>query len=257
MYFDTHAHYDDEAFGGEADEVLCALSAAGVELVVNVGCDRASSERSVALAHRYPFVYAAVGTHPYDAAALSDDDMARYRALLTDPKVRAIGEIGLDYHYDSPSHDDQKRAFEAQLQLAAELKKPVIIHSRDACEDTMQIVRKYAADVTGVFHCYAYSVETAKELVNLGWYLSFTGVVTFKNARKALEVIEWAPLSRMFIETDSPYLAPEPHRGSRNDSRYVPLVAQKIAEVKGLPVEQVARATLENGKKFFGIEDLT
>lgn len=255
MYFDTHAHYDDEKFNPDRAEVLNGLHAAGIELVVNVGCDLTSSLRSVALAHEHPFVYAAVGTHPHDASSLTDGDLAMYRSLLTgDPRVRALGEIGLDYHYDFSPRDVQQAAFERQLQLAAELRVPVIIHSREACEDTMRLVRKYAADVTGVFHCYAYSVETAKELVSLGWYLSFTGAATFKNARKALEVIEWAPLSRLFIETDSPYLAPEPHRGRRNDSTLVPLVAQKIAEVKGLPVEQVARATLENGKKFFGIE---
>ncbi len=255
MYFDTHAHYDDEKFDADRADVLNDLKNAGVELVVNVGCDLTSSLRSVALAHAYPFVYAAVGTHPHDAARLTDGDLAMYRSLLTgDKRVRALGEIGLDYHYDFSPREAQRDAFERQLRLAAELRVPVIIHSREACEDTMRLVRKYAADVTGVFHCYAYSVETAKELISLGWYLSFTGAVTFKNARRALEVIEWAPLSRIFIETDSPYLAPEPHRGHRNDSRYVPLVAQKIAEVKGLPVEQVARATLENGKKFFGIE---
>ncbi len=255
MFFDTHAHYDDARFDADRAAVLSALPAAGIDLVVNVGCDLTSSLRSVALAHEYPHVYAAVGTHPHDAASLTDGDLAMYRSLLTgDARVRALGEIGLDYHYDFSPREAQRAAFERQLALAAELHVPVIIHSREACEDTMRLVRQYAGRVTGVFHCYAYSCETAKELVSLGWYLSFTGAVTFKNARRALEVIEWAPLRRIMIETDSPYLAPEPHRGHRNDSRYVPLVAETIARVKGLDVETVAQATMENGKNFFGIE---
>lgn len=253
MYFDTHAHYDDEKFNPDRAEVLAGAQEAGVELIVNVGCDLTSSLRSVALAREYPFMYAAVGTHPHDASSLTDADLAMYRSLLAEERVVALGEIGLDYHYDFSPREVQREAFDRQMALAAELGVPVIIHSREACEDTMQIVRKYADKVKGVFHCYAYSVETAKEIVNLGWYLSFTGAVTFKNARKALEVIEWAPMSRMFIETDCPYLAPEPYRGKRNSSAYVPRVAEKIAEVRGMPVEDVARITLENGKKFFGI----
>lgn len=254
MYFDTHAHYDDARFDADRDAILSSLSGAGIGLVMNVGCDAESSRASVELAHKYPFVYAVVGTHPHDADGLTDDDLDLYRALWRDEKVRAIGEIGLDYHYDLSARDAQRAAFDRQMALAEELGAPVVIHSREACEDTMAIVRRYAGRVRGVFHCYAYAVETAKELVKLGWYLSFTGAATFKNARRALEVIEWAPLSRLMIETDSPYLTPEPHRGKRNDSRFVPLVAEKIAQVKGLPLEQVARATTENGKKFFGIE---
>ncbi len=254
MFFDTHAHYDDDKFNSDRAEALRGAQEAGVDLIVNVGCDLTSSLRSLALAREYPFIYAAVGTHPHDASSLTDADLAMYRALLNDERVVALGEIGLDYHYDFSPREVQREAFDRQMQLAAELHVPVIIHSREACEDTMRIVRKYAKEVTGVFHCYAYSVETAKELVNMGWYLSFTGAVTFKNARKALEVIEWAPLSRIFIETDSPYLAPEPFRGKRNSSAYVPRVAEKIAQVRGMSVEEVARITKENGMKFFGIE---
>ena len=254
MYFDTHAHYDDARFDGDRDDVLAALPDAGIGLVCNVGCDPASSERSVALAHKYPFVYAVVGTHPHDADGLTDADLDRYRALYADEKVRAIGEIGLDYHYDLSAREAQRSAFDRQMALAAELHAPVVVHSREACEDTMDIVRRYAGRVAGVFHCYAYSVETAKELVKLGWYLSFTGAATFKNARRALEVIEWAPMTRLMIETDAPYLAPEPHRGHRNDSRLVPLVAEKIAAVRRMALSDVERITTENGKKFFGIE---
>ena len=254
MYFDTHAHYDDARFDGDRDEVLASLAGAGIGLVCNVGCDVRSSKNSVALAHKYPFIYAVVGTHPHDADSLTDEDLDLYRALYADEKVRAIGEIGLDYHYDLSAREAQREAFDRQMALAEELGAPVVIHSREACEDTMDIVRRYAGRVAGVFHCYAYSVETAKELVKLGWYLSFTGAATFKNARRALEVIEWAPMSRLMIETDSPYLTPEPHRGHRNDSRYVPLVAKKIAQVRGTAVEDVERITTENGKKFFGIE---
>lgn len=254
MFFDTHAHYDDEQFDADRDAVLGAMPESGVGRIVNPGCTVESSRAAVALAERYDGVYAAVGLHPENCAGAGEAEFAAVAALAAHPKVVAIGEIGLDYYYDNSPREAQRSWFEKQMQLAKEVGKPVVIHSRDACEDTMQIVRKYAREVPGVFHCFSYSLETAKELVKLGWYLSFTGAITFKNARKALQVVEWAPLSRIFIETDSPYLTPEPHRGARNDSRFVPLVAEKIAQVKGLSVEEVAKATMENGKKFFGIE---
>ena len=254
QYFDTHAHYDDRAFDADRGEVLQAVRDAGVVLAVDIGCDLSSSMKAVALARQYDWIYAAVGTHPSDAGKMRDSDLDMYRSLAkTNPKVRAIGEIGLDYHWDTTPRDVQAVRFRQQLDLAEELGLPVVIHEREAHQDAMNIVRDYAGRVTGVFHCYSGALDMAKELVNMGWYLSFTGVVTYKNARKAIEVLEWAPLSRIFIETDSPYLSPEPNRGKRNDSRNLVYTNAKIAEVKGLTPEAVAAATLENGKRFFGI----
>ena len=253
MYFDTHAHYDDARFDEDREQLLgTQLPEAGVSLVVNCGCDRESSLASVALAEQYDYFYAAVGCHPQDSERMTDADLDFYAQLTKHPKVVAIGEIGLDYHWDYP-REAQLLRFEQQLQLAAELHMPVVVHDREAHGDAMALVRKYAGRVTGVFHCYSGAIEQAKELVRLGWYLGFTGSITFKNARKAPELLEWAPLQRIFIETDCPYMAPEPHRGHRNDSRWVPLVAGRIAEIKGLEPEYVAEVTKNNGKQFFHI----
>lgn len=254
MFFDTHAHYDDAQFDADRAHLLGeVLPAAGISLVVNAGCNPASSRAAVALAEQYDYIYAAVGCHPQDSERMTDADLDLYAALTQHPKVKAIGEIGLDYHYDYPREIQQHR-FEQQLQLAEALHLPVIIHDRDAHGDTMALVRKYAGRVTGVFHCYSGAIEQAKELVRMGWYLGFNGAITFKNARKAPELLEWAPLQRILIETDCPYLTPEPHRGHRNDSSRVPLVAARIAEIKGLTTEQVAETTMRNGKAFFGID---
>ncbi len=252
MYFDSHAHLDDRAFDKDRDEIFADLPERGVGLILNIGCDLSSSLRSIALAHKYPFVYAAVGSHPDDAAHLDDSLLAMYRQLCTDEKVKAIGEIGLDYHYEDPPREVQLPAFRKQLELAAELDLPVVVHEREAHADGMELIRQFPT-VTGVFHCYSGAVEQAKELVKRGWYIGFTGVVTFKNARKAVEVAQTIPLDRILIETDCPYMAPEPHRGRRCDSRLVPLVAAKIAELRGLPVEEVAAATTENAKRLFRI----
>lgn len=252
MFFDSHAHLDDRRFDGDRAEIFDDLKNHCVGWVMNIGCDLTSSVRSVALAKQYPFVYAAVGSHPDDADRVSDETLALYRSLCVEPKVRAIGEIGLDYHYEDVPREVQKVAFRRQLELARELSMPVVVHEREAHADAMELVREFS-DVTGVFHCYSGSLEQAKELVKRGWYIGFTGVVTFKNARKAVEVAEWLPLERILIETDCPYMAPEPHRGRRNDSRFVPLVAKKIAEIKGLSEETVEQATTENAKRLFGI----
>lgn len=254
MYFDSHAHLDDRAFNDDRDEIFADLPNHGVGLIMNVGCDLSASLRSVALAHKYPFVYAAVGSHPDDAAAVNDELIAMYRQLCRDERVKAIGEIGLDYHYEDPPRQVQLPAFRAQMELARELDMPVIVHEREAHADGMELIREFP-EVTGVFHCYSGALEQAKELVKRGWYIGFTGVITFKNARKAVEVAEWLPLDRILIETDCPYMSPEPFRGRRNDSRRVPLVAAKIAEIKGLPVETVAEATTENAKRLFRITD--
>lgn len=254
MYFDTHAHYYDDAFDADRDEVLSALPAAGVELALCPGCDLDSSRQSVALAERYPHLYAAVGFHPENLEGASLDQLSEIEAMASHSKVKAIGEIGLDYYWEKdPDKRKLQRDFcSAQLSLAEKLDLPVIFHDREAHKDSLDMVRAHP-NARGVFHCYSGSVEDAKTLVIMGWMVSFTGVVTFKNARRALEVIEWLPMDRIMIETDAPYMAPEPYRGKRNDSRYVFRMAEAIAQVKGLTAEEVGRITTENGKRFFNI----
>jgi len=252
--FDTHAHYDSGAFNADRMELLASMPEQGVELILNPGCDLASSRTAVELANAFPFVYAAVGVHPSDCGEWTDGHIDALRALAADPKVRAIGEIGLDYYWkENPPKDFQKMVFHAQMELAEELGLPVIIHDREAHQDCLEVVKAHP-NVKGVYHCYSGSLEDAKTLTKLGWMISFTGVVTYKNARKALEVIEWLPMDRMMIETDSPYLTPEPWRGKRNDSSKVYRVAETIAAIKGIEAEEAAHITLENGKRFFGIE---
>lgn len=252
MYFDSHSHMDDRRFDGDREEIIHDLQNHGVGLLMNVGCDLESSERSVALAKRYPFVYAAVGSHPDDADRVDGKLLDRYRSLASHEKVRAIGEIGLDYHYEDVPRARQIIAFEQQLELAEALKLPVIVHEREAHGDAIDIVRRHP-DVHGVFHCFSGSKELALWLVERGWYIGFTGVVTFKNARRAVETVQALPLDRILIETDCPYMAPEPYRGRRNDSRYVPLVAAKIAELKGISPEEAGNITTENAKRLFAI----
>ncbi len=251
--FDTHAHYDADAFDADRLELLASMPGRGVELILNPGCDVPSSRAAVELAERFPFVYAAVGVHPEECGGWTGGELEALRELARHPKVRAIGEIGLDYYWEeNPPRALQKEVLHAQLELAEELDLPVIIHDREAHGDCLEIVRAHPK-VTGVYHCYSGSLEDAKVLVKLGWMLSFTGSITFKNARKAPEIIAWLPMERIMVETDSPYLTPVPYRGKRNDSGYVRLVAEKIAEIKGLDPEEVARITLENGRRFFRI----
>lgn len=252
MYFDTHAHYDDERFDIDRFDLIASMPSSGVELILNPGCDVTTSEAAVSFSEKYPFMYAAVGFHPHEAQHMDDNALLRIEELAAAPKVKAIGEIGLDYHYDFSPRDVQKACFRAQMDLARKLGLPVIIHEREACADTLEIIKDYP-DVPGVFHCYSGSWETAKTILAQGWYLSFTGVITFKNARKALEVIENMPLDRIMIETDSPYLAPVPNRGKRNSSLNLPFIAETIAKLRGMTVEEVAKLTTENGKHFFGI----
>ncbi|MDD6642914.1 MAG: TatD family hydrolase [Firmicutes bacterium] len=252
MYFDSHSHMDDRRFDGDREAIMEDLKNHGVGLLMNIGCDLESSERSVALAERYPFVYAAVGSHPDDADRVDGKLLDRYRSLAGHEKVRAIGEIGLDYHYEDVPRAQQIIAFEQQLELAEALKLPVIVHEREAHGDAMEIVKRHP-DAHGVFHCFSGSKELALWLVERGWYIGFTGVVTFKNARRAVEAVQALPLERILIETDCPYMAPEPYRGRRNDSRYVPLVAAKIAELKGISPEEAGSITTENAKRLFAI----
>ena len=253
MLFDTHAHYDAEQFDADREAVLSALPGRGVSLVVNPGCDPPSSRAAAALSERYPFLYAAVGYHPENCAPYTDEDLEKLRALAARPKVVAIGEIGLDYYWEeNPPREFQQMVFRRQMALAEELNLPVIVHDREAHGDSLAIVKEFPK-VRGVFHCYSGSAEMARQLVDLGWMISFTGVLTYKNARKAVEAALAVPMDRLMIETDSPYMAPVPHRGKRNDSGYVLHVCEKLAELKGLTVEETARITLENGRRFFGI----
>ena len=253
MLFDTHAHYDDEAFDADRHELLSTMPSQNVGMIVNPGCTVESSRAAVALAAEFPHVYAAVGIHPENCGGFAPQHMDAIRDLAKMPKVVAIGEIGLDYYWpENPPRELQQQVLRAHMALAQELGLPVIIHDREAHADCLAIVKEFPA-VTGVFHCFSGSVEMARELLKLGWMLSFNGAITFKNARKAPEVIGEIPMDRLMIETDAPYLTPVPFRGKRNDSSYVHLVAEKIAQIKGIDPAEVERITWENGKRFFGI----
>ena len=254
MLFDTHAHMDDRAFDADRKALLQSLPESGIGLLMNPGCSLESSRNADRLSREYDYIYAAVGSHPDAADEVNDDVLEEYRKLCKlNPKIKAIGEIGLDYHYEDIPRDLQKKAFIAQMALARELQLPVIVHERDAHEDGMAIVREFS-DVKGVFHCYSGSAEMARQLVDLGWYIGFTGVLTFKNARKAIETVEAIPLERIVIETDCPYMAPEPFRGRRNDPGKIYRMAEKLAEIKGISVEEARRITFENGKRLYRIE---
>ena len=260
MIFDTHAHYDDHAFDEDREELLSGLSESGIGAVVDVCADMDDLDRILALAERFKTVYASVGVHPSNVASLNEDHMELLKRACDNPKVVAVGEIGLDYHYrleDDPSETDpprdvQKKWFIRQLELAKETGMPVIIHSRDATADTLEIMRDaHSHGITGVIHCFSGSAETAKEYLKMGYYLGIGGVITFKNGRVLREVVEVSPMEKLVIETDCPYLAPVPHRGKRNDSRYLPLVVGAIAEIKGISADEVINITEENAKRLY------
>ncbi len=254
MLFDTHAHMDDRAFREDREALLQGLPGKGLGLVMNPGCSLESSRNVDKLTRQYAYLYGAVGSHPDVAGEVNEAVLEEYRMLCKqNPKIKAIGEIGLDYHYEDIPRDIQQQAFRLQLGLAQELELPVIIHDRDAHGDCLEILQDYP-QVRGVFHCYSGSVEMARQLTSQGWYIGFTGVLTFKNARKAVEVAEAIPLDRLVLETDCPYMAPEPYRGKRNDPGYLYRMAQRLAELRGLCVEEVAAITMENGKRLYGIE---
>lgn len=253
MYFDTHAHYDDKAFDEDREELLQSLASADVEFIIDPGCDVDSSRKALELAEKFPFVYAAVGLHPEELDKYSPESFEEICSMARHPRCVAIGEIGLDYYWDASHKEEQKELFRRQIELALELGKPVIVHDREAHGDCLEIVRAYPG-LRGVFHCYSGSAEMAKELLKLGWYLGFDGPITYKNARKALEVLELCPVDRMLIETDSPYLSPVPMRGKRNDSSNLRYVVEKIAQVKGLSPGEAAAITLANGCRLFGIK---
>lgn len=253
MLFDTHAHFDDSQFDNDRDAAIESLKDFGVTNVVNIGADMQGSFDSIALAERYDFIYATVGVHPHEVENLTEDDIDTLRNLAKHPKVKAIGEIGLDYHYeDGTSPQMQRKWFIRQLDLAKELNMPVVIHDRESKGECLEILKEHNIS-NGVVHCFSGSAETAKEILKLGMMISFTGVLTFKNARRAIEACAEVPIERLMIETDCPYMAPEPHRGERNFSGYVEFVARKIAEIKGMTFDDVAKITTENAKRFYGI----
>ncbi|MCL2589110.1 MAG: TatD family hydrolase [Oscillospiraceae bacterium] len=253
MYFDTHAHYDHPRFDSDRRELLKRLPQQGISLVLNPGYDLPSSRMAVGLAEDYDYIYASVGFHPHDAKSLGAGDLDRLEILTRHPKVVAVGEIGLDYHYDNSPRDVQRVRFREQMELARKVNLPAIIHQREAAEDTLTILRDFRG-VPGVVHCYSGSLETAKALLDLGWHLSFTGVITYKNARRSHEVLAYMPRERLLLETDAPYMAPEPHRGKRCSSLDLPYIAAAVADIWGISREEVAAITTANGKRLFGIK---
>ncbi len=254
LIFETHAHFDDEAFAEDRHILLASMKDRGVGTVMNIGASFDSSETALELAHQYAFVYAAVGIHPEHTETMTLDTIEGLKEMAKDPKVVAIGEIGLDYHYPDPAPEIQKEWFRRQMDLAAECCLPVVIHSREAARDTLEILKEFAdrgPGLKGSMHCFSYSAEVALEVIRLGYYIGIGGVITFKNARKLVEALEVIPLEKILLETDCPYMAPEPHRGKRNNSGYLPLIAARIAEYKGVPVEEVIRITRENAERVF------
>lgn len=254
MIFETHAHYDDDAFDQDRDALLQSMTAHGIEKIVNVGASMRGVEDTVKLMEKYPFVYGAVGIHPDEVGELNEEKMKRLRKLCDHEKTVAVGEIGLDYYWDKENHETQKKWFVRQMDLAKETGLPIIVHSRDAAKDTLDIMKAERADnLSGVIHCYSYSKEQAKEYMNMGYFLGIGGVVTFKNGKKLKEVVEYAPLDYLLLETDAPYMAPEPYRGKRNCSAYLTYVAEMIAEIKGVSYKEVVDITRENARRLFGV----
>ena len=253
MIFDTHAHYDDRQFEEDRDEILKSMEENGVSTIVNVGASLEGCKKALELAKEYPFIYAAAGVHPDEVGALNNETFAMLKDWCQEEKVVAVGEIGLDYYWDEQPRELQKKWFIKQLGLARELNLPVNIHSRDAAEDTFQIVKEYAKGMTGIIHCFSGSRELAEEYVKLGFYIGIGGVVTFKNGKKLKQVAEAVPLTSIVLETDCPYLAPEPHRGKRNYSPYIRYVAEEIARIKGISAEEVIRQTADNARKVYGL----
>jgi len=251
MIFDSHAHYDADQFDEDREELLNSMQEKGIGTILNVGADWDSVTEVVELAQKYPHVYAAVGLHPDEVGVLDEEKFAYLREQCQKEKVVAVGEIGLDYYWDNESHDVQKKWFVRQLNLAREFNLPVIIHSRDAAEDTLKIMKEHAQGLRGVIHCFSYSKELAREYVKMGFHIGIGGVVTFKNGKKLKEIAEEIPLEKILLETDCPYLAPVPYRGKRNSSLYIPYIAQEIAEIRGITYEEVVEQTEQNAKELF------
>ncbi|RHT55134.1 TatD family deoxyribonuclease [Clostridium sp. AM29-11AC] len=255
MIFDTHAHYDDEAFDEDRDRVLMGLKEAGVGTVLNVGASMASSESTLALTEQYPFVYGSAGVHPSETAELDEEKFQRLCEILKNPKILAVGEIGLDYYWEEPEHEIQKKWFLRQLELARQMQLSVIIHSRDAAKDTLDMMKEArAGEIGGVIHCFSYGTEIAREYLNMGFFLGIGGVLTFKNAKKLKEVAAYAPIEQIVLETDCPYMAPTPHRGTRNTSANLPYVVNALAEIKGILPEQVIEITEQNARRLYRMD---
>ncbi|MGN0329689.1 MAG: TatD family hydrolase [Kineothrix sp.] len=254
MIFESHAHYDDKAFDEDREELLNSLKSGGIEYVINIGASLETTRNTIALAEQYPFVYGAAGVHPSESAELNEDNFSRLREQCSHPKIVAVGEIGLDYYWDEPDREIQKKWFHRQMELAREMKLPLIIHSREAAKDTLDMMRAaHAGDIGGVIHCFSYTRETAGEFLEMDFYFGIGGVATFQNARKLKEAIAYIPMEKILLETDSPYLAPVPYRGKRNSSLNLPLIAKEIAEIKGLDYEEVVNVSANNAKSLFGI----
>lgn len=255
MIFESHAHYDDEEFNEDRDSLLASLQENGIEYVINVGASIISTENTIALTESCPFIYGAVGVHPSETAELNEENFKWLKNQCRLPKIVAVGEIGLDYYWDTPEREVQKTWFKRQLNLARQEGLPVIIHSREAAKDTVEIMNELEAEeIGGVVHCFSYPREVARQVLKMGFYIGIGGVVTFDNAKTVKDVVSYAPLDRILLETDSPYLAPVPHRGQRNSSLYLPLIAQEIAAIKGVTYEEVIKVTKDNAKKLFGIK---
>ena len=252
MIFESHAHYDDEVFDEDREELLASLKEHGIEWVINIGASLQNCRNTLQLMEQYPFIYGAMGVHPSETGELNEENFAWLREQCSVDKVVAVGEIGLDYHWNDPGPQIQKLWFERQLELAREVNLPVIIHSRDAAKDTLDIMHTlHAEEMEGVIHCFSYSKEIAREYLEMGYHFGIGGVITFQNAKKLKEAVEYIPMDRIRLETDSPYLAPEPHRGTRNSSLNLPYVAQEIAALKGISYEEVVEITTENAKRLF------
>ena len=253
MIIDTHAHYDDEQFDIDREELLSSMESGGIGAVINASATVRSWDKVLEFTRKYPFMYGMIGVHPDEIGELDEDKFARMEELVSEPKIVAVGEIGLDYYWDKESHEQQKAWFIRQLNLAREKNLPVNIHSREAAADTFDIMKKYAQGMKAIIHCYSYSKEMALEYVKMGYLIGVGGVVTFKNARKLKEVVQAVPIEQIVLETDCPYLAPTPYRGKRNSSLYLPYVVQAIAELKGMTEEEVMEITTENARRFYGI----
>lgn len=262
LIFETHAHYDDDAFDTDRDELLCSMQESGIETIVNIGANIESCKSTLALCEKYSFVYGALGVHPSDADELNEDTFAwlkktaKEKSYQNGGKIVAIGEIGLDYYWEKEAdvQANQRYWFERQAELARELSLPMVVHSRDAAKDTLDMMKSMRAEeIGGIVHCYSYSVEQAKEYLKMGFLFGIGGVITFSNAKKLKEVVEYLPIDAIVLETDCPYLAPVPNRGKRNSSLNLPYIVKEIAAIKGLKEEDVIRITRENAKKVYGI----
>ena len=256
MLIDSHAHIQGKEYAGEIDAVIARAREAGVEKIIAVGGagDMSSNSEAIALADSFPDVYATVGMHPHDAKDVSADELKKLKELAADPKVVAVGETGLDYYYNHSPHEVQRRVFAEFIHMARETERPIVVHERDAAQDAFELLRNEGAgQIRGVIHCFTGNYEAARNYLDLGFYVSFTGIITFKNAEPLREVVRKVPLERMLVETDSPYLTPVPHRGRRNEPAYVRYVAETIASIKGLSLEEVARVTTQNVRGLFGV----